>query len=152
MSRVIWDQPERVGTWVMSQLGTVWSTTSHAIGLEVEGQIVSGTVYEGINEASIVLHTALTIITRPLLWYTFDYPFNQLCVQKLIGPVASTNQKARRLDEHLGFVLEATLKDAAPGGDLLIYTMTREQCRWLNLRNPSGKESGKGPELSGSSN
>lgn len=147
MSRVVWDQPERVGPWVMEQLGGKWSTTSWAIGLEVDGEIVSGTVYEGINSASIIMHCALSVITRPLLWMSFDYPFNQLGMTKLVGPVDSGNLKARRLNEHLGFVPEATLKDAAPNGDLIIYTMTRPQCRWLNLRKPHGQENSEGTRL-----
>jgi RimJ/RimL family protein N-acetyltransferase len=56
-------------------------------------------------------------------------------VNKILGLVESDNLEARRLDEHLGFHLEATLKNCAPSGDLLVYTMTREQCRWLALGN-----------------
>jgi hypothetical protein len=39
-----------------------------------------------------------------------------------------------RFIEHIGFILEATLKDCAPKGDLLIYTMAKDQCKWLNLK------------------
>jgi hypothetical protein len=34
----------------------------------------------------------------------------------------------------LGFTLETRLKDAAPSGDMLVYVMRREDCKWLNLR------------------
>jgi RimJ/RimL family protein N-acetyltransferase len=67
-------------------------------------------------------------------WYAiiFDYPFNQLKVKKLIGKVAEDNEDAVKLDEHFGFVLEATVHDYSPSGALKIYTMVREQCRILN--------------------
>ena len=54
--------------------------------------------------------------------------------RRLTGLVASDNHAARRFDEHIGFKLEATLVDACPTGDLLVYAMRREDCRWLNIR------------------
>jgi len=47
--------------------------------------------------------------------------------------VDSTNEKALRFDKKLGFVEEARISNAARAGDLVILTMTKEQCRWLNL-------------------
>ena len=71
----------------------------------------------------------------------FGYVFNQLNVNKVIGLVDSTNTAARRYDEHLGFRLEATIPDAGTHGDLLIYTMTREQCRWVEERHGRQEQS-----------
>lgn len=73
-------------------------------------------------------------MNRDYLWYVFYYPFVQLGVKKIIAPVESTNKVCSSFVEHIGFKLEATLKDAAPKGDLLVYTMTPDQCKWLNLR------------------
>jgi hypothetical protein len=73
-------------------------------------------------------------MNREYLWYCFHYPFEELKVHKILGLVESDNLEAQKLDEHLGFTLEATLKSAAPKGDLLIYSMTRDQCKWLNLK------------------
>lgn len=75
-------------------------------------------------------------ITRELLRAVFNYPFRQLGVNKVLGFVDSTNKEAIRLDEHLGFQLEAVIKDAGPQGSLLLYSMTAEQCRYLEK--PSG--------------
>lgn len=72
-------------------------------------------------------------MTREMLWYAFAYPFLQLRVQKILGLVAGSDKAVRAFDEHLGFVLEATLKDAHPEGDLLVYSMTKSQCRWLDI-------------------
>ena len=84
-------------------------------------------------------------MNREFLWYCFYYPFEQLQVKKILGLVESDNAEARKLDEHLGFTLEATLKDAAPKGDLLIYSMTRDQCKWLSLTERyRGKTQGTG--------
>ena len=70
-------------------------------------------------------------MTREYAKACFGYVFNQLGVNKVLGLVDSTNTAARRYDEHLGFVLSASIPDAGPHGDLLIYTMSRDACRWI---------------------
>lgn len=77
--------------------------------------------------------------SRDLLWMVFDYAFNQLGLRKLVAPVASTNTIALEQDLRAGFRLEARIRDAYPDGDLLLLTMTRENCRWLNIRPQSYK-------------
>jgi len=100
-----------------------------------DGRPVAGAIYDGYNELSISAHVWIDAERQPSKeWYAaiMDYPFNKLCVTKLVGQVASSNEEARRFDEHLGFVEEARVKDYSRDGDLIIYTMTREQCHILN--------------------
>ena len=75
--------------------------------------------------------------TREFLWMVFHYPFDQLQCKRVSGVVAADNLPARKFNEHLGFTLEATLADAHPQGNLLIYRMMREDCRWLKFRRAS---------------
>lgn len=70
-------------------------------------------------------------MTRNFARVCFEYPFVKLGVKKILGFVDSDNEQARRYDERLGFVLEAVIKDASENGDLCVYSMTREQCRWI---------------------
>ena len=107
-----------------------------AIGLvRGDSEIIAAVLFDSYRPgASICIHVAALgthWLNRELLWATFHFPFIELKVRKLIGIVESDNAAARKFDENLGFHLEATLKDAAPNGDLLIYTMTAEQCRFL---------------------
>lgn len=100
-----------------------------------DGKPVAGAIYDGYNELTISAHIWIDAERMPSKeWYAciMDYPFNKLGVQKLVGQVASGNAEARALDEHFGFVEEARVKDFSHDGDLIIYTMTREQCRILN--------------------
>jgi hypothetical protein len=121
-------------------LGIKWNPgRGSIIGLwdDVRCVPLAAVLYDSYNGASIVGHlvgVGKKWMNREFLWFSFYYPFEQLGVKKIIGPVPSDNLIAQRLDEHLGFRLEATLKDAAPKGDLLIYTMTKDQCKWLSLR------------------
>lgn len=136
MRTLVTDQPEFVSQWVAVQSGAVWrSGREQAIGVAAKGQLIAGVVYDQWNRKSIGLHMAALPghwPTREFIQTAFRYPFLQLGASKLLAQVGEGNSPARRLVEHLGFVLEATLKAAHPMGDLLIYSMTRDQCRWLS--------------------
>ena len=100
-----------------------------------DGVPVAGAVYAGYNTVSVDVHIWIEEGRVPCRdWYVaiFDYPFNHLNIHKGVGRVVAKNTDAIKLDEHFGFVLEATIKDYSPMGDLYLYTMTREQCRVLN--------------------
>jgi len=101
------------------------------VGVQVGGRITAGALYDYCNGASVYMHAAIERLTREFLWVAFDYPFNQLGVNVIIGLVPEANLKARRFDEHVGFVLNSRIANGDPDGDLLIYTMNRSQCRYL---------------------
>lgn len=138
MKRVLVGHDEVFGPWLMDKVQGSWLPgRGSTIGLWEDGTgPVAACLYESCNGASVLGHLAGIggkWMTREFLWFCFYYPFEQLKVNKILGLVESDNWEARQLDEHLGFHLEATLENAAPKGDLLIYSMTREQCRWLKL-------------------
>jgi RimJ/RimL family protein N-acetyltransferase len=132
---VVLDRSRQVGEWVCSRLNSHFNADlDAAIGLEKAGRLVAGVVFDNYRGASICIHVAAEgghWLTREFLRAVFDYAFNAAKVNKLIGPVDSTNESARRFDEHLGFVPEAILTGAGRTGDLILYTMTRQQCRFL---------------------
>lgn len=133
--RLVYADDARVGPWVCSRTGGLYSPVDSAtIGLERAGQLVAGVLFDHFNGRSIAMHVAgegQRWCTRELRRAVFGYAFRFLGVAKVIGLVDASNERARRLDEHLGFRLEARIADAAPGGDLLIYSMTAAECRHL---------------------
>lgn len=134
--RIVLHQDEIVGRWVCRMTGGEYSG-GVAIGMADDVKLIAGVLYDTYNGASIAMHVAghaRSWMTREYLWMCFHYPFEQLKVKKVIGLVSENNGQARRFDEHLGFVLETRIKDAHPDGDLLIYSMTRQQCRFLELK------------------
>ena len=136
MRKVILDQPQRVGQWVTEQQGKVWSSMAGAaIGVEEDGQLIAGVIYESWNRASIHAHIAAlpgrNWLTREYLKLGFGYPFIQLGCSKIIAMVGEKNLAVQRLQKHMGYKLEATLEAAHPDGALLIYTLAREDCRWI---------------------
>lgn len=140
MKRVLTGHDDIFGPWIVERCGGgKWHPgRGVTIGLWEDGVgPIAGQIYEAHNGASIIGHLAgegRKWMNREFLWFCFHYPFEQLGVQKVIGPIYSSNLEARKLVEHMGFSLEATLKDAAPKGDLLLYTITKDACRWLKLK------------------
>ncbi len=127
---------ERLGPWVAERTGgTYYPGSGQAIGLERNGNLVAAVLYDNCTGRSVQMHVASDRtsrwMTREYLGVCFDYPFNQLRVNKIIGLVDSTNHEAIRFDENIGFHLEHVITDAGQKGDLLIYSMTRQQCRWI---------------------
>ncbi|MDS1142389.1 GNAT family protein [Pusillimonas sp. SM2304] len=124
-----------IGPWVASRIEgmTYYPGTSTGIARVKDGKIVAGVLYQDHNGPNVFAHIAVDPggMNRRFLSIIFDYPFNQLKAKRITGVVASSNAAAKKLDEHLGFELEAILHDAHPDGDLCIYKMTADQCRWI---------------------
>lgn len=133
--RVLFRSFKAVGEWVYNRTGgTFPENICTALGLAEDGKIVAGVVYEGFNGASVKTHIAIdekTYLTKEFLKAIFEYPFNQLKVNKLIGIVDATNTRAVSLNKKLGFTIEGVIEGASSTGDLLIMTMRRDQCRYL---------------------
>lgn len=130
---------EHVCRWTAEMTGgTYYAGSGQGIGLEKDGVLIAGVLFDNCNGRSVQMHVASDgtrrWMTREYLAVCFDYPFNQLKVKKIVGLVDSANTDAQRFDMALGFRHEATLKDAGRQGDLLLLTMTREQCRFLDAR------------------
>jgi L-amino acid N-acyltransferase YncA len=73
---------------------------------------------------------------KQLLKAAFEYPFNQLGIEKAFGIVNSLNEKAMEYDQKLGFK-EATRFAGMheSGGDLVVFEMDKSDCRWIRERN-----------------
>lgn len=131
---IVWDRPQEVGRWVCERNGSSFvPSESTAIGVARGGQIVGGVVFDNWNGNSICMHVAGegNWFSRSFAQACFGYAFIQLKVKKALAPVDSTNEKSKRFCERLGFRLEATITSAGKTGDLLVFSMTPEQCRWL---------------------
>jgi RimJ/RimL family protein N-acetyltransferase len=111
---------------------------SAGIGLEEDGKLIAGVVYNEYNHVNINMHVASLgnkrWMTREYLWMCFDYPFNQLKVKRITAFIEDENKDAIRFDEHLGFKYEARMKDAYVNGDILIYVMRQEDCRFIGMK------------------
>lgn len=134
LKRIIVNEDERVGTWISERTDGEWRAGGKCIGLEQDGKLIAGVLYDWYNGASVYAHIAIDgTINREFLWFIFHYPFEQLNVNVIIGLVAESNKSAINLDTRLGFTITSRIPDGHPDGDLLIFTMTKHQCKWLRV-------------------
>lgn len=132
--RIVIGQP--VVEWVAKHI-TEHSDFGVAVGMgvESEGRLIGGVVFNEWNGVNVNMHTACEAksrwLTRSALWYFFDYPFNQLKAKRITALVGEGNVKSQKLIEGVGFRYEAELVGAHPTGNLLIYVMRKQDCRWI---------------------
>jgi RimJ/RimL family protein N-acetyltransferase len=126
------------------KIGLAPSPHIRCIGsISEDGKILKGVVgFDGYNGASVMMHVygEGNWISRDLLKIAFDYPFNHLNCNMVLGLVPSGNTQALKMNRHLGFKVEAVLEGAHPDGALILMVMRREECRWLKMRRSSKSE------------
>lgn len=133
MRRIVTDNAH-VGPWIAQHGGGFYRDGSQCIGLERDGELIAGFLYDFFNGSSICMHVASKNAywpDREFLRVSFEYPFIQLGVRVVIGLIAEKNPKGRRFAEHVGCKLTATIPEGHPDGSLLIYTLRAEDCRWV---------------------
>lgn len=108
------------------------------IGMESDGKLIAGVVFNDYNGANICMHVASDLsrswMNKEFLWFCFYYPFEQAKVKRITTVVAESNEAAIKFNRHIGFTEETRLKDAHPDGDLIVFRMFRDACRWSNRR------------------
>ena len=115
--------------------GSFSGDTATAIGLERDGKLVAGIMYENWNGRSLTAHIAISgQINRSYIGAIFRYAYVTCGVEKAIVPVSSANTKSVRFVQKLGFTEEARITDAAPDGDIILYTLKKADCRYLGER------------------
>lgn len=136
MKRILYkpEDYQRIEAFVLEKIGHGTKTDNFtAIGLESCGKIVAGVVYRDFNGNNIYAGVAGegNWLTREFLWFGFYYPFIQAGASRITVCVEANNLRSQRLVEKVGFEFEFSMKRAGKFGDLLVYRMFREDCRYL---------------------
>ena len=122
----------RVGRWMHQEGSGHWSDGATCIGLERDGALVAGVMFDFYNGSMIVANIVIRgPVTREWLWFICHYPFVQLHCQVVIGLVAEENIASHRFVQKFGFRHGLTIHDADPSGSLTLYTLRKEDCRFL---------------------
>lgn len=74
------------------------------------------------------------VLTRSVCREAFRFPFDVCGCTTVLAYVDSTNSGSIELVERSGFKKRLTLPRAGLEGDMLIYSMNRDHCRWLERR------------------
>ncbi len=103
--------------------------------LDDEYKILGGWMFERYTGVTGSVHAHWAgepgWLTRGALSIVAAYVFGQMRVTRVFGEVKRSDKYVRELDERLGFEKVAILPGYFPGDDLVVYSMTKEQCRWL---------------------
>jgi len=127
-----------VATWVANMADADPRLTVGAVGWLRDDDLTCGAFYENYTRRSITATIAVApgaVVPKEFLRAIFHYPFVQLSCEKIVALIAENNRKSQNLVEKMGFVKEAVVADYYPEGDLFIYSMTKQQCRFLEKDN-----------------
>jgi len=140
MKTTIYGQEDRVVPWVGQRIDEDhFGKGCIALGLEEDGELIAGVVYNWYTGPSISIHVAAEPgrrwLNRDFLFRVFAYPFLQLNCNRVTGLVRVDNLDAQRFDEHLGFVREGVIRQGAEDKtDFILYGMLKDECRWLEMK------------------
>lgn len=98
-------------------------------------ETIAAVIFDDFNGQNIFMHCAGTPgkkwLNRHFLHEAFKHPFVTLGAKRITLWIEKTNIASRTFAQHLGFTHETTLEAAArDGGDVTIYRMFREECRY----------------------
>lgn len=145
-NKLIFFENHEHGRVIAQAAGVIYNVAGdNCISIVRDGKLLGGAVYSGYTGASIGMHVAGFCddwMCRDALWASFHYPFDQLGVKKIFGQVPATNSKALEFDRKIGFKIETIIKDVYLDGDLVLMSMTKDECRWLKIK-PRGLQIGK---------
>jgi hypothetical protein len=87
-------------------------------------------------------------VTREHLRDIFAYPFLSLNCLRASGCVRRSNNASRKFCKDIGCREVGVLEDEyGPGDDGILYTITRDKCRWIKPRN--AQMNGHSPDFNG---
>jgi hypothetical protein len=142
LRKVVTDNQERLCKWVSDKLGGKTPPETRCIGQEIDGILKSVVCYNNFVGKSCNISIASEgsgFFNKDYLWAIFDYPFNKLNLKVIIATVAGNNEKSRNICRKLGFKEVALIADAHEQGDLVIFSMRANDCRWLQFDAPLKK-------------
>ena len=137
MKHIITKPRHALVSWICHEVSYVPSRNMTAIGVwDDKKEELAGVVgYDGMNGASCEMFVAGhgRWLSKDLLKAAFTYPFEQMGLNVVVVKVSSANKEAQIFDEHVGFEEQCRLPGAYDDGDMIIYTMLKDECRWLEL-------------------
>lgn len=130
---ILFDDRE-AGVWAANKLGCVFNPqNSVAISLRNKNKIQAcATVYEYlVNSCQVSIVGEGAWAGKDFVTSVMRFCFDQLRVKKVLAFIDSENIRSIRLAEGIGMQKEHVILSAGKVKDLVIYSMTREQCNYV---------------------
>lgn len=123
--------------WVRAHVPVIRAEdTTGIIAQDIEtGNIVGAAIFDNWSASSVQAHFMITspmVLRHGLLEEAFSYVFTQQNMKVMIGFIAENNEKALKLNAHMGFEVIHRIPDGyEPGVDFVLMQLTKEYCRYL---------------------
>lgn len=113
-------------------LGWTLSPDAKYIAKHKDGKLVSLAAFENYNGTDIDVHVAAAGMSRDWIRAICSYVFDECGCRRMTSLNDAENFQMEPYLERLGFQYEGRKRCALPSGnDVLIYGMTREDCKWV---------------------
>ena len=110
--------------------GTTWIASRYD-----DGSLAGVAVFTSVAKGNCFLHVA----SQSSRWFSpafcqamFHHPFVTLGCRRLTASIAADNSACLRLARHVGFREEGYLR-GFDFGDLVMFGMLKEECKWAGL-------------------
>lgn len=123
--------------WVNQQVGILQvEDTSGIMAIDVTTNTTVGAcILDNWTPNSVQAHfmiTSPTVLRHNFLEECFDYIFNHAGKKVMYGMIPADNEKALKLNKHLGFTEVVRLPEAFKDGvDYVVMELRRENCKHL---------------------
>lgn len=106
-----------------------------AIGHEADGELIAAVFYTQPDSSTdlsmhVVARPGSRWMTQGFVRVAFAYPFKQEKMHRVSASAPAANEPFQRMLELLGFRREGTKRRLVDGGDVVIFGMLREECRY----------------------
>ena len=125
--------PDEFG-WIEERTGCILTRNARAIAARDSQGIRGMVAYDAWTEAGAQAHMAVDapIVWRSLLRPAFEYPFQQLGKNLLMGVIPAHNRKSVEMVKALGFREAHRIQGGWDAGDdLVLFELRRDECRWI---------------------
>ena len=121
----------KVGVMPANLIGTLPFQVASVIR---DGRPMGAVLYTNFRQYSVEMIVAGEPgwITRAGIRAAFHYPFEVLGVWTVLAMTARNNAASRELQKRIGFTEQGVIPmSRVRSEDMILYSMTRDRCRWL---------------------
>ena len=124
---------------IQEVLPALWvEDTAGIVAIDENGILVGASLMDNWTNNSVQMHFMITsplVLKHGFIEASFDIVFNEMNLNYVYGMVPGDNEKAIRLNKHMGFTEKMRLEEGwAVGVDYVCMELKRENCRYLPVR------------------
>ena len=124
---------------IQAVLPALWvEDTAGIVAIDENGILVGASLMDNWTHNSVQMHFMITsplVLKHGFIEASFDIVFNEMNLNYVYGMVPGDNEKAIRLNKHMGFTEKMRLEEGwAVGVDYICMELKRENCRYLPVR------------------